>query len=185
MAGPLPLPPSPPPALAARPTQLALGLLAPPLPPAQPKGRGRPMGAPEVAKEETAKGTAPSLPAAAVGVGATQTLRARWKGGALPPSHSPGTVGLAHSTPIILWCPGTSLPDFAHAVPPPGRSPPSPAILTHVLHRLNSTWILRLSSRVFSPRKPSLMPPPNFRGSHSGLLGSSGLHNSTRTAIPR
>lgn len=46
----------------------ALGRLAPPLPPAQPEGRGYPKRVPEVAGKEAAEGTAPTLPAAAVGV---------------------------------------------------------------------------------------------------------------------
>lgn len=170
MAAPPPPPPAPsqpstcsgcPPTAAQR----APGLLAPPLPPAQPKRRGRPKGAPEVAAKEAAEGTAPSLPAAAVGVGATANPPRPIEAMDPPPSHSPKTVCQLSSADtrylMVSWHPDSQLlltlfllPD---ALPIPCH--PHPRFIHVPSTRLNSLWTFRLSSRVSSSRKPSLMPP--------------------------
>lgn len=80
----------------------ALGRLAPPLLPAQPRGGAGP-GEPRGGwKRHRRSCTATGSASCCGGGGGNDNLRARWKGGALQPSHFPETVGLAHSTPSIF-----------------------------------------------------------------------------------
>lgn len=141
---------SPPPAPAA--LSRALGRLAPPLPPAQPKGRSRPQGAPEVAGTGSAEGTAPAQAGQLLqwGWGQQQTLRAPWKEGAfhLP---TPQRLSAQHSTPIVLWCPALQPPSFCSRCMSSWMPSPILPIGTHVpFTQLHPTWTLG-SAQGFPP----------------------------------
>ena len=149
---------SPPPACSPALPPAALGRLAPPLLPAQPRGGAGP-GEPRGGWKRHPQKAQPRLcQLLRGGWGQQLPLRARWKGGALQPSHSPETVGLAHSTPSIF---GGQPPRFGFTqflllgAPLP---PLALAILTHVSStRLNFICLLRASPMAQWVKNPPAM----------------------------